>query len=314
MLMGYTSQQERLVLWVVRFTQPKQALQIEKIQCESCGFRAIQTKFGEPSKTGWTSEVYIIGHQWTTLNGKLVSQQDLDYSNGNRTAPLIENYERDPKRYRPSISLCRATCRNQSDGFKRSLRKDVNNSDPRGEVKLGQVLELVDEVILVEAKPEQEVKQDLNEQLENQRACRILYRNGATVKVREVLNLCEKVGWPTRSQVKLEAALRQSFLVSTLHLQKSDEKGEISEKLIGLARATSDHAFNATIWDVVVDPEFQGQGLGKALVEHMVRSLLARDIGNITLFADAKVVDFYKQLGFAADPEGIKGMFWYPQF
>ena len=56
----------------------------------------------------------------------------------------------------------------------------------------------------------------------------------------------------------------------------------------GLARATSDHAFNATIWDVLVDPEYQGQGLGKALVEHMVRSLLRRDITNITLFADAQ--------------------------
>lgn len=31
------------------------------------------------------------------------------------------------------------------------------------------------------------------------------------------------------------------------------------ESLIGLARATSDHAFNATIWDVLVDPEYQGQ-------------------------------------------------------
>jgi len=30
---------------------------------------------------------------------------------------------------------------------------------------------------------------------------------------------------------------------------------------VGRARATSDHAFNATIWDVVVATEFQGQGL-----------------------------------------------------
>jgi ribosomal protein S18 acetylase RimI-like enzyme len=55
-----------------------------------------------------------------------------------------------------------------------------------------------------------------------------------------------------------------------------------------MARATSDHAFNATIWDVLVDPLYQGQGLGKALVEQMVRALLRRDIGNITLFADAQ--------------------------
>lgn len=84
--------------------------------------------------------------------------------------------------------------------------------------------------------------------------------------------------------------------------------------LAGLARATSDHAFNATIWDVLVDPEFQGQGLGKALVEHTVRSLLRRDISNITLFADNKVVSFYRSLGFEADPEGIKGMFFLPKY
>ena len=92
-----------------------------------------------------------------------------------------------------------------------------------------------------------------------------------------------------------------------------DQTGKVGERrLVGLARATSDHAFNATIWDVVVDKEFQGQGLGKALVEQMIRTLLARDIGNITLFADNKVVPFYKNLGFVSDPEGIKGMFLYP--
>ena len=32
----------------------------------------------------------------------------------------------------------------------------------------------------------------------------------------------------------------------------------------------------------------QGQGLGKALVEKLIRALLQRDIGNITLFADSQ--------------------------
>jgi predicted GNAT family acetyltransferase len=134
-----------------------------------------------------------------------------------------------------------------------------------------------------------------------------------------------QVGWPARSLSKVEAALRNSYMVSTLHMQlskpgssngSSNGSSSVSstEQLIGLARATSDHAFNATIWDVLVDPDYQGQGLGKALVEHMVRSLLRRDITNITLFADSKVVEFYKQLGFEADPEGIKGMFWYPKY
>jgi predicted GNAT family N-acyltransferase len=56
------------------------------------------------------------------------------------------------------------------------------------------------------------------------------------------------------------------------------------------------------------------QGLGKALVEQMVQHMLREGISNITLFANAEVVDFYKRMGFEADPEGIKGMFWYPRF
>ena len=32
----------------------------------------------------------------------------------------------------------------------------------------------------------------------------------------------------------------------------------------------------------------QGQGLGKALVEKLIRALLQRDIGNISLFADSQ--------------------------
>lgn len=37
---------------------------------------------------------------------------------------------------------------------------------------------------------------------------------------------------------------------------------------------------------------FQGQGLGKALMEKVIRTLLQRDINNITLFADNKGTDF----------------------
>lgn len=35
----------------------------------------------------------------------------------------------------------------------------------------------------------------------------------------------------------------------------------------------------------------QGQGLGKAMVEKMIRTLLQRDIGNITLFADSQGIE-----------------------
>ncbi|KAI3829526.1 hypothetical protein L1987_03652 [Smallanthus sonchifolius] len=147
----------------------------------------------------------------------------------------------------------------------------------------------------------------------------IIFSSGAEVDVYDLQALCDKVGWPRRPLSKLAAALRNSYMVATLHSIKKSAGEELTEtdnekKLIGMARATSDHAFHATIWDVLVDPSYQGQGLGKALIEKLIRALLQRDIGNISLFADSKVVEFYRNLGFEPDPEGIKGMFWYPRF
>ncbi|AES79861.1 probable acetyltransferase TAP2 [Medicago truncatula] len=143
---------------------------------------------------------------------------------------------------------------------------------------------------------------------------KILFSSGGDLDVYDLQALCDKVGWPRRPLSKLAAALKNSYMVASLYSIRKSPGSEGNEQkiLIGMARATSDHAFNATIWDVLVDPGYQGQGLGKALVEKLIRALLQRDIGNITLFADSKVVEFYRNLGFEADPEGIKGMFWYP--
>ncbi|KAK2361383.1 serotonin N-acetyltransferase 2, chloroplastic [Trifolium repens] len=142
----------------------------------------------------------------------------------------------------------------------------------------------------------------------------IIFNSGGDIDVYDLQALCDKVGWPRRPLSKLAAALKNSYMVACLYSVRKSPGSEGNEQklLIGMARATSDHAFNATIWDVLVDPGYQGQGLGKTLVEKLIRALLQRDIGNITLFADSKVVEFYRNLGFEADPEGIKGMFWYP--
>jgi len=88
----------------------------------------------------------------------------------------------------------------------------------------------------------------------------------------------------------------------------------LESRLVGLARATSDGAFHATIWDVLVAPRLQGRGLGKALVERVVRHLRREDVGTVALFADRGVAPFYASLGFEADPQGVQGMFWYPRF
>lgn len=136
---------------------------------------------------------------------------------------------------------------------------------------------------------------------------RIVFSTERDIDLYELEELCDAVGWARRPLRKVKKALQNSFLVVSMWEQRG-----VKRRLIGFSRATSDHAFNATIWDVVVHPQFQSRGLGKALMKYTIKKLKSEDISNITLFADPQVVDFYRRLGFTLDPEGIKGMFWYP--
>lgn len=124
------------------------------------------------------------------------------------------------------------------------------------------------------------------------------------INLYDLEQLCDSVGWVRRPLKKVEIAIKNSFLTICVFSQ--------SNKLIGFARATSDYSFNATIWDVAIHPNFQNKGLGKTLMHELIKQLRKNDISTITLFADPHVVNFYKRLGFIADPDGIKGMFWYP--
>nr|WP_255325070.1 GNAT family N-acetyltransferase [Xenococcus sp. PCC 7305] len=135
----------------------------------------------------------------------------------------------------------------------------------------------------------------------------IMFSTERDIDIYELEELCDRVGWARRPLRKVRKAIQNSFLVVSMWEIKGKRR-----RLIGFARATSDCAFNATIWDVVVDPGFQNQGLGKAMMKYTIKKLRTADISNITLFADPQVVNFYRRLGFLVDPEGIKGMFWYP--
>jgi aralkylamine N-acetyltransferase len=145
--------------------------------------------------------------------------------------------------------------------------------------------------------------------LENDKSSQpqIIFSTEKDIDFYELEELCDRVGWARRPLRKVKKAIEHSFLVVSMWEVIGKKR-----RLIGFARATSDHAFNATIWDVVVDPKFQSQGLGKAMMKYAIAQLRSADISNITLFADPQVVKFYQRLGFILDPEGIKGMFWYP--
>ncbi|WP_017306080.1 GNAT family N-acetyltransferase [Spirulina subsalsa] len=69
------------------------------------------------------------------------------------------------------------------------------------------------------------------------------------------------------------------------------------DQLIGCARATSDGVYRATIWDVVIHPDYQGLGLGRKLVETLIAHPKMNRVERIYLMTTYQQ-EFYRRIGF----------------
>ena len=67
--------------------------------------------------------------------------------------------------------------------------------------------------------------------------------------------------------------------------------------LVGFGRATTDQVYRAVLWDIVVSKDLQRVGLGKIIVDELLKDKKINSAEKIYLMTtDSK--DFYKQLGF----------------
>ena len=73
------------------------------------------------------------------------------------------------------------------------------------------------------------------------------------------------------------------------------------DTLIGFARATSDGIYRATIWDVVIHSDYQGEGLGRKLVETVLSHPLMSRIERVYLMTTHQQA-FYQRIGFQENP------------
>lgn len=69
------------------------------------------------------------------------------------------------------------------------------------------------------------------------------------------------------------------------------------ERLIGFTRATSDGVFRATIWDVVIHPDYRGAGLGRRLVETLIAHPHMNKVERTYLMTTHQQ-SFYERIGF----------------
>lgn len=120
--------------------------------------------------------------------------------------------------------------------------------------------------------------------------------------LQEYRHLCTAVGW--QAVVSFEAA--KTALPNSLY-------GAVAmhgDQVVGMGRVVGDGAIFYYIQDVAVHPEHQGRGVGKRLLEQLVRYIrhTAPEKSFVGLFAAKGTQPFYEQFGFRAWPE-MTGMF-----
>jgi aralkylamine N-acetyltransferase len=84
--------------------------------------------------------------------------------------------------------------------------------------------------------------------------------------------------------------VRRAFEKSTLVCFAKD-----GLQLKAAGRALTDGEYHATIYDLVVDPNYQRRGVGTRLMNELLARL---PVWRVLLVADAKVQPFYQRLGF----------------
>ena len=109
------------------------------------------------------------------------------------------------------------------------------------------------------------------------------------IKSEEVLRLLKMTYWANnRTMEQIEESMASSFCYGLFLAEE--------ERLVGFARVISDLATTYYLCDVIIDPEYQHQGLGMALVSHIVSLPQYRKLRGILLTKDAHRL--YEKFGF----------------
>lgn len=114
--------------------------------------------------------------------------------------------------------------------------------------------------------------------------------------------LFQTTGWNEKYQLspgELVQALRTSWYVLSAYED---------EKLVGFGRLVSDGVLHAMVYELIVLPEYQGQGIGGKLLEKLVEKCEGVGVRDIQLFCARGKRKFYEKRGFAARPDDAPGM------
>ena len=131
----------------------------------------------------------------------------------------------------------------------------------------------------------------------------ITYTNKLTAEEFNALRI--SVGWTA-----IESSLAAKGLENTAFIVCAKD----GEKTVGMARMITDYGYVVYIADVVVLPEYQSKGIGKAMMDKIINYIKENLSPNqrrfVTLMAANGKEDFYKKFGFNASTTATGMIQW----
>ncbi|MDZ4993154.1 GNAT family N-acetyltransferase [Clostridium perfringens] len=120
---------------------------------------------------------------------------------------------------------------------------------------------------------------------------KVILKNDSINDIKSIASLYESAGWfdYTEDLNKLEMAFKNSLkIISAWH----------GEKLVGLIRVIGDGVTIIYIQDIIVLPEYQGNGIGRGLIKSTLDEY--KNVRQKILISDNKEtsVELYENLGF----------------
>ena len=133
------------------------------------------------------------------------------------------------------------------------------------------------------------------------RGSELRFTAGAALSAEQVNAAYAWADWPTRESWRIDEASRRStwFTAATP-----------DGTLVGVARLLDDGGLYATIWDVIVDPEWRGRGIATSLVERALEQCHDRRL--VALVATPLARGLFERLGFGTESHGHAAMYLRP--
>jgi GNAT superfamily N-acetyltransferase len=118
----------------------------------------------------------------------------------------------------------------------------------------------------------------------------------------EFLRLFDTTGW--NDSYRLTENELANAVLNSWHTVSAYDAG----RLVGFGRTICDGSVHALVLDMIVLPEYQGRGIGTAILDRLVDRCRTAGIRDVQLFCAKGKAPFYVKNGFSQRPEDAPGM------